>query len=74
MKEYVVIFERGQDGEENWGAYVPDLPGCTTTADSFDEAKQNIRQAIESHIAVLKQLGRAIPEPSSEAQRIVVAA
>jgi hypothetical protein len=31
MREYAVIYERGGAGEENWGAYVPDLPGCITT-------------------------------------------
>jgi predicted RNase H-like HicB family nuclease len=70
MREYVVIFERGI---QNWGAYVPDLPGCISTGETRDEVEKNIREAIEFHIDGLKQDGQPIPEPSSEAGRIRVA-
>jgi len=36
--KYAVIFERA---ENNWAAYVPDLPGCMTTGQTLDETKAN---------------------------------
>ncbi|MBL8241597.1 MAG: type II toxin-antitoxin system HicB family antitoxin [Bryobacterales bacterium] len=42
--KYVVILERAQN---NWAAYVPDLPACFRTARSLEKAKINIREAIE---------------------------
>ena len=70
MKEYVVIFERGAEGEENWGAYVPDLPGCITTGDTYEEAQGHIKEAIRLHLRGLAEDGLPIPEPTTLAERI----
>lgn len=74
MKEFTVIFEKGQEGEENWGAYVPDLPGCITTGDTFEEAERNIKEAIKGHIAALQQTNQPIPEPTTKAAIVQIAA
>ncbi len=74
MKTYAVVFERGNVDEENWGAFVPDLPGCITTGDTLEEAQANIKQAIAGHIATLRQLGRPVPDPTTEVGRVAVAA
>ncbi|MBI3209013.1 MAG: type II toxin-antitoxin system HicB family antitoxin [Candidatus Solibacter usitatus] len=55
-----VIFERA---ENNWAAYVPDLPGCITTGQTLDETKLNIREAIQGHLDTLQEFGEAVPEP-----------
>ena len=60
--KYAVIFERA---ENNWAAYVPDLPGCMTTAPTLEETKMSIREAIQGHIETLHQFGEPVPEPSS---------
>ena len=73
-KEYVVIYERGQDGEENFGAYVPDLPGCVSTGDTLEEAQRNIRDAIQLHLEGLESEGLPIPEPTTIADKVAVAA
>lgn len=39
MKEYAVIYEQG---ETNWGAMVPDLPGCISIGDTFEAVQENI--------------------------------
>ena len=44
---YVVVFERLPG---NYGAYVPDLPGCISTGKTWDEMQQMIREAIVFHI------------------------
>lgn len=71
MKEYAVVFERG---ERNWSAYVPDLPGCVAAADTRAEIEQLIREAIEFHIEGLKLRGDPVPEPVSEALNVRVSA
>ena len=69
MKRYAVIFEKA---ENNWGAYVPDLPGCITTGKTLEETKRNIREAIELHLEAMVEVGEPIPEPSSFADEIEV--
>ena len=73
-REYVVIYERGQDGEESFGAYVPDLPGCVSTGDTLEEAQRNIRDTIQLHLEGLKSEGLPIPEPTTIADKVAVAA
>ena len=58
MKRYAVVFERA---ENNWGAYVPDLPGCITTGKTLDETKRNIHEAIELHLESMREVGEPIP-------------
>ena len=68
-RKYTVIFEQG---EGNWAAYVPDLPGCITTGATLEETESKIREAIEGHIRTLRDFGEPIPEPTSLAKEIEV--
>jgi predicted RNase H-like HicB family nuclease len=43
MNEYVVIYERAEDG--GWGAYLPDLPGVVALGATRDEAARGIQEA-----------------------------
>ncbi|MGI8670709.1 MAG: type II toxin-antitoxin system HicB family antitoxin, partial [Aridibacter sp.] len=43
---YMVVIE---EGENSFGAYVPDLPGCVAVAETEDEVKKLIQEAIEFH-------------------------
>jgi len=72
MLEYTVIYERADDG--GWGAYVPDLPGLGVVGDTFEAAQQLIAGGISMHIAGLKEDGLPIPEPTTVAARVAVAA
>ena len=72
MREYLVIYEPGADGA--WSAYVPDLPGLGVVGESRAEAEQLIREGIKIHIAGLREDGLPIPEPTTTAERIAVAA
>jgi predicted RNase H-like HicB family nuclease len=72
MREYLVIFEQAADG--GWGAYAPDLPGLGVVGDTREEADQLIREGIKLHIAGLREDGLPIPEPTTTAERISVAA
>ncbi|MFM6745454.1 MAG: type II toxin-antitoxin system HicB family antitoxin, partial [Dolichospermum sp.] len=67
--EYTVIYERG---ETNWGAYVPDLPGCVSIGDTLAEVEENIKEAIELYLEVLKEDGKPIPKPSTKVGQVAV--
>lgn len=68
---YAIVIERT---DANFGAYVLDLPGCVATGATVDEVEQNIRSAIELHLAGMREDGEAIPLPSSQVEYIDVAA
>ena len=59
--EYVVIYEKG---DNSYGAYVPDLPGCITVGETLQETQILIQEAIEFHIEGLKEDGDDVPQPS----------
>ena len=47
------------------GAYsvvVPALPGCVTWGHTVDEALAMARDAIEGHVATLRETGQEVPE------------
>jgi len=71
MKRYMVVVERG---ESSWGAHVPDLPGCVAVGETRSEVLRLIREAIEFHIAGLREDGLPVPEPSSEGEIVEVGA
>jgi predicted RNase H-like HicB family nuclease len=59
---YAVIIEKG---ENSYGAYVPDLPGCVAVGDTPEEVKALIQEAIEFHLEGLQEDGELIPQPNS---------
>jgi predicted RNase H-like HicB family nuclease len=74
MKTYTVIFERGDENEEPWNAYVPDLPGCISSGETLEDAERNIREAIECHVGAMIAEGITVPEPTAQARTVAVAA
>lgn len=68
---YVVIVEKG---ENSFGAYVPDLPGCVAAAETKEEVIELIQGAIEFHIEGLREDGLPVPEPSSSSELVEVRA
>lgn len=63
MTGYAVIIEHEGDA---WGAYVPDLPGCVATGKSRAEVERRIREAVPAHIAIMREAGQQVPEPTAE--------
>lgn len=72
MRDYLVIFERGNDG--GWGAYVPDLPGLGVAAETLEEVQTLIRDGIQIYLDELREEGRPIPEAVTQAARVAVPA
>jgi len=72
MRDYLVIFERGKDG--GWGAYAPDLPGLGVAAETREEVAILIRDGIKIYLEELREDGLSIPEPTTQAELVSVAA
>ena len=66
---YMVIFE---EGENSYGAYVPDLHGCIAVGETIGEVRRLIEEAIEFHIEGLREDGCPVPHPSSTVEFIEV--
>ncbi len=68
---YTVLVERGVT---SYGAYVPDLSGCVAVAATREEVEQLIQEAIVFHLEVMPLAGLPIPEPTSDAITVDIAA
>jgi predicted RNase H-like HicB family nuclease len=71
MSEYVVVFERADDG--GWGAYLPDLPGVVALGRSREEVADRIREAVDAYAEEMTALGQALPAPVATAETIEAA-
>ena len=60
---YVIVIERADDG--SYSAYVPDLPGCVACGDTPDEARTLIAEAVQLHVASLREHGEPVPTPAA---------
>lgn len=56
----IVIEKEAED--EGYSAYSPGLPGCFSNGRTVEEAKRNIRDAIEQHLQALLAHGQPIPQ------------
>jgi predicted RNase H-like HicB family nuclease len=68
---YAIVIEKT---ENNYGAYVLDLPGCVATGATIEEVERNIREAIEMHLDGMREDGDPIPPPSTQVEYVDVAA
>jgi predicted RNase H-like HicB family nuclease len=56
-----IQLEKGEDGF--YVATVPSLPGCVSQGKTMDEAKANVKEAIELHLKALLEDGVPIVAP-----------
>ena len=67
--QYVVVIEKT---EKNYGAYVPDLPGCVAVGDTRVETLKLIREAIELHLQSMQADGEPLPPTATTAELVEV--
>lgn len=70
-KRYLIVMETTGTG---YSAYSPDLPGCVATGSTESEVEKRMRQAIELHVAGLREQGEPVPEPQSSSSYVEVSA
>lgn len=66
-RQYLVRIDR--DVDSDWGASVPDLPGCVATGKTLDVALRRIESAIELHLRGLREDGIKVPLPRQRSVR-----
>ncbi len=67
---YAIVIEKAGN---NFSGYVPDLPGCGATGATVEDTESVLREAIEFHLAGLREDGASIPQPSSRVDYVDVA-
>lgn len=67
MRRVRYLVRINKDPGSDWGASVPDLPGCVATGKTIDAALRRIQGAIELHIQGLRADGITIPRPRHRA-------
>jgi predicted RNase H-like HicB family nuclease len=80
-RDYLVVYEQG---ESNWSAFSPDLPGCGSLGSSLDEIRTEMRAAMELYLSETAAAGEPLPgantgsinfdefDPNREAKQYVV--
>lgn len=60
--EYNAIFTTEEEG--GFSVYVPDLPGCVSQGENFEEAVENIKEAIGLYLETIddKELYQITPQ------------
>jgi predicted RNase H-like HicB family nuclease len=64
MKRMQYLVRINRDTRSDWGASVPDLPGCVATGKTLDSTLRRIEQAIALHVQGLREDGMPVPRPS----------
>jgi predicted RNase H-like HicB family nuclease len=67
---YAIVIEKAAS---NYSAYVPDLPGCTATGSTLEEAEREIQEAIEFHLEGLRADNLPVSIASSRVDYVEVA-
>ena len=63
MRFYSFEIVIGKEPEDaGHGAYSPSLPGCFSNGRTIEEARRNMREAIQQHVASLLAHGEPVPQ------------
>lgn len=62
--KYTAVFEPAEEG--GYVVTVPALPGCITEGDSFEEATEMVKDAIDGYLTVLKDEGQEVPTETGD--------
>ena len=63
MKRLRYLVRINKDLDSDWGASVPDLPGCVATGKTIDSTLQRIQAAIRLHLRGMRADGVRPPRP-----------
>ena len=65
---FTVVYEKQPDG--SYIVSVPALPGCHTEGQTFEEAQEMVKDAIQAYIVSLAKHGEPVPRDTFENQLI----
>jgi len=66
--KFTVVIEKDEHG---YFAYCPELQGCYTQGETYEEALENIKDAIKLHVEDRLACGEEIPQAESVSLTIV---
>lgn len=66
-RQYLVRLDK--DPDSDWGASVPDLPGCVAIGKTLDATLRRIEKAIELHVRGMREDGLRPPPARQRAIR-----
>ncbi len=68
LHNYTVVFEREPDG--GYHAFCPTLKGCHSQGDSYEEAVENIKEAMALYLESLRANGEIPPKEELLIQQV----
>jgi predicted RNase H-like HicB family nuclease len=68
---YAYVVERADDG--SYWAYLPDLPGCTTTGATPEEVEGLLPEAVELYLSYYRDRGLPTPPPQAKVGTLTAA-
>ena len=63
MRKLQYLVRVNKDSDSDWGASVPDLPGCVATGKTIDVTLRRIERAITLHLQGMREDGLRPPLP-----------
>lgn len=63
MRNYIALVHK--DEGTSYGVSFPDVPGCVSAGDTFEQAIANAAEALGGHLAAIADDGDPIPAPRS---------
>ncbi len=63
MAGYIALVHK--DEGTSYGVSFPDVLGCISAGDTFEEAVANAAEALDGHLALMRADGDAVPAPRS---------
>jgi len=67
MRKLRYLVRINKERNSDWGASVPDLPGCVATGKTIDSALKRIQAAIQLHLRGMRADGVRPPRPRQRA-------
>jgi len=61
-REYLVVYEKGGT---NWSAFSPDIPGCGSLGETLEDARANMREAMELYLSETAKAGEPVPDATA---------
>jgi len=60
----LIVQDEGDRSQDGYGVVFPDLPGCTTSGDTVEQAYQHAFDALALHVEGMIEEGIPLPDPS----------
>jgi len=57
---FQIVIEK-EPADKGYYAYSPTLPGCFSNGETIEEARRNIREAVEQHVESVRRRSQEIP-------------